>query len=445
MKFRRFLLEKILSKTHGGNIRDLVEYYHQFFAKNELEKARDQKDLLNSTLKEVYASVPYYTNLFDSIADKNTDLLQKFTKIPILTKQTIRENFEDLKSTKKDLSFFENTSGGSTGEPVLFLQDKNYQINMWAAKWCFFEFCAAFPDNLVKVWGALDELSKNQKVKGQLIDWLYQRNILNAFDLKNTDIENYLDIIVNSKPTFLEGYVEAIYELALKVEDKNFNGLKGVFTSAGLLQLEKKEIIEKAFGVPVFNRYGSREVGDIACTRSGDSTLLVNGAFNLIELLDDNGNPVKEGEIGGIYITQLHNKIMPLVRYDVGDSGVASKMIDIGGITSVQAFSEIRGRKNTIIETTDARVDSAALTALFFYRTGKEAFKGFGKYQLVQYEKDRFEFQYVVKHRDEWEKEKPIVEARLLKALGQSCKINLKEASTIENLSSGKYEFIRKA
>jgi phenylacetate-CoA ligase len=43
------------------------------------------------------------------------------------------------------------------------------------------------------------------------------------------------------------------------------------------------------------------------------------GDLALIEILDDDGNPVKEGERGAIVITMLKKEAFPLIRYKIGD------------------------------------------------------------------------------------------------------------------------------
>ena len=68
--------------------------------------------------------------IFDEIGliTENTNIhTDKLGQIPILTKEIIRQEGENLYSDELNKrGAYENTSGGSTGEPVRFMQDKVY-------------------------------------------------------------------------------------------------------------------------------------------------------------------------------------------------------------------------------------------------------------------------------------------------------------------------------
>jgi len=82
-----------------------------------------------------------------------------------------------------------------------------------------------------------------------------------------------------------------------------------------------REKVEEVFGCPVYNRYGSREVGDIAgeCKYHQGLHVLPWGSY--VEIVDEAGNLVEPGVEGRILVTCLTNYAMPLIRYDIGDRG----------------------------------------------------------------------------------------------------------------------------
>lgn len=80
----------------------------------------------------------------------------------------------------------------------------------------------------------------------------------------------------------------------------------------------RKEI-EEVFKCNVFNRYGSREVGGIACNCADETDLHLSIWNQYVEILDDYMQPVGPGKIGKAYVTTLNNKVMPLIRYEIGD------------------------------------------------------------------------------------------------------------------------------
>lgn len=80
-----------------------------------------------------------------------------------------------------------------------------------------------------------------------------------------------------------------------------------------------KADIESALRGSLREHYGSREMGPMAfdCQRADGMHLLMSQ--HLIEIVDDNGNAVPEGEVGRVLVTDLHNLSMPIVRYNIGD------------------------------------------------------------------------------------------------------------------------------
>ena len=76
-------------------------------------------------------------------------------------------------------------------------------------------------------------------------------------------------------------------------------------TSAGILYPKYKELIEDVFHCPVFNRYGSREVGDIACDCEKHEGLHLNIFNHYIEIIDEEGKNCEPGKMGEIVVTTL--------------------------------------------------------------------------------------------------------------------------------------------
>jgi phenylacetate-coenzyme A ligase PaaK-like adenylate-forming protein len=103
---------KIYEREKHMNWRNLI--VEPFYFKNiDYSEYR-----LENILKHAINNTKYYSQF------KNKSL----EEFPILTKDIIRENFENLKSNDLDKrNWFLNTSGGSTGEPVKFIQDMEFR------------------------------------------------------------------------------------------------------------------------------------------------------------------------------------------------------------------------------------------------------------------------------------------------------------------------------
>jgi phenylacetate-CoA ligase len=321
----------LLLKLSGSRISHNINVIKKLYYTNTNEKYNYQQTALERLLEHAYKNVPYYKQLFDNqkIVIQKKVLLEKFDKIPILTKKIIRKRFEDLKSrTLYKRKWYFNTSGGSTGEPVKFIQD-NFYSDWNIANKIHIKMLARqnIGSREIRLWGSeRDILKGKENLKVRLQNFLYNRIDLNSFKIEKKDFHKFLTIWNRFKPTWVEAYVQSIFEFSkyIKKNKIKIHSPKGILTTAGTLYSNIKSEIETIFNCPVFNRYGSREVGDIGCSNHSNE-LVLNPWNHYIEILDKNYNHVNPGEKGKIYVTTLNNYSMPLIRYDIGDFAVKSE------------------------------------------------------------------------------------------------------------------------
>src|SRR5690606_29766283 len=144
----------------------------------------------------------------------------------------------------------------------------------------------------------------------------------------------------------------------------------------GPLYPEMRQEISKAFNSAyVYNFYGSREVSAIATEVKGLQGMYVMFDNVLVEILDNENNPVKRGEEGEIVITTLNNYYMPLLRYKIGDRAIKGDDLEWG----VLQMEKVIGRTLGVIYRNDGpKIDGQFFTTLFFNK------KGIKSFQLVQ-------------------------------------------------------------
>ena len=181
-------------------------------------------------------------------------------------------------------------------------------------------------ESLKSIYGARAEIlpSGTESRRARLLLRLSNTTILNCFVMTPVEMRRYIALLNRVKPKLIVAYAGAMYELARFAEREGL-GVEpqaAILTSADMLYPFMREKIEKAFQTTVYNRYGSREVGDIACERPGYRGLWVAPWGNYVEIIDSEGRRVPDGDEGDIAITSLTNFAMPLVRYRIGDRGV---------------------------------------------------------------------------------------------------------------------------
>lgn len=93
------------------------------------------------------------------------------------------------------------------------------------------------------------------------------------------------------------------------------------------IESESRARAEVALKCPVISVYGTREFGLVlagSCRNNRDA-MHIAGEHVYFEILNQRGIPVPVGEAGQVHLTGLNNTLMPLIRYDIGDTG---KIID---------------------------------------------------------------------------------------------------------------------
>src|SRR2546423_8189267 len=94
---------------------------------------------------------------------------------------------------------------------------------------------------------------------------------------------------------------------------------KSILVGAEKLHPFQRELIERVFGAPVFETYGSREFMLIGAECDRHDGLHLTAEQLLVEVLEDDGSPTPQGEEGNVVVTDLYNYGMPFIRYATGD------------------------------------------------------------------------------------------------------------------------------
>ena len=333
---------------------------------------------LQLLLKHAYNNVPYYKALLDDTGLVNEGRIElksinQLRALPLLTKDIIREQKDNMYSLDiNERKAYRNTSGGSTGEPVVFMQDMKYMVNNLASTYLARSWRGAgLYDSTVVLWGAERDTFEGKKPFTQVVkDFLLNTLRLNTFVLSGDVIECYIKILNKRKPRLIISYVQSIYTMAQYAREKGIKVKKqqAIHAAAGTVFPFMREEIEKVFGCKVFNHYGSRETGPIASECSNHKGLHIMMEHTLVEVLDKNGKPCISGEEGEIVITTLNNYSMPLIRYKIGDIGVIDKENNCDCSCNYSKLASIKGRVTGIFKTANGGVvDGESFTHLFYF------------------------------------------------------------------------------
>jgi len=444
-------MQKVLYPLSLRLLSERLPYLKELQRAEHLSKKDSEettRGLLSTLLSHAHQHVPYYRRVLEDVGVVNASGsvdLDRFSHLPLLTKSIIRTRTEELKSDDIDKrKWYNNSSGGSTGEPVPLVQDTEYKDWVGSGKLLFDLWSGYAPgDPKILLWGSLNDLYIGREtLKIRFRRWLKNEIWLNTFRLTPEQMKKYIQIINTVKPVQILAYAESAFGIARFVETEGIriHSPKAIMTSTGTLYPQMRETIERVFQAPVFNRYGSREAGDMACECEAHAGLHVPPLTHLVEILRPDGSPAPPGETGEIVVTPLRNFSMPLIRYRIGDMGAWAEGPCPCG-RHWPFLKEVTGRVSDIFVTTNGtQVHGAYFPLLFFFTWVK-------KFQVVQED-----YNHVVVNLVEKTKESDPRTAhagdldeiawKVRAAMGEDCRVDFEFLDDIQPTASGKYRYL---
>lgn len=244
-----------------------------------------------------------------------------FERLPVVTKKELREHFDEFVNPGMRQFLKVSTTGGSTGTPTKTGYDGRIPEEVYS--WRLQSRFGVYPwDDHAYIWRDT-RTSRLAKFKNSALWWPTRHLKLNASFITEEAIADFLTKYNRLKPALLQGYVGAVTQVAQYVIDRKMRvwSPKVVWTTSAPLRPSNRALIEKAFGAPVCDEYGSCELRWIACQCPECKGLHVNAEHVNIEFVDDNNRPVPKGEYGRTLLTNLEDEVFPLIRYENNDRG----------------------------------------------------------------------------------------------------------------------------
>lgn len=399
-----------------------------------------QTGRLNVLMQNALAHSPWHANrirqagLTDAV-QAGSMTLDDLSRLPTMDKRDARDNVEQLVWREVPGGVFQYTTGGSSGEPLIFYFGRARQAADAAGRLRARRWWGVQPgDREVYLWGAPVELNKTDRIKS-LRDRLVNQLLLNAFEMSPARMDDYLQAMQRWNPRAIYGYASSLALLAAHADARGSRpklpALRVVSTTGEPLFPHQRELIERVFGVPVSVEYGARDAGLMAL-QSPDGVLLQMSETHLIEVLDDAGNPVEEGEA---VVTSLVSEAQPFIRYRTGDVVRRSGRTDPGG-RGLEVLDAVVGRQTDFIVAADGRI-MHALAVIYVLR----AIPGVAQFKLVQHAVDRVEVQVVPDAR--WgDDAREAVLHGLRARLGSGLDVDLRLLDAIAPEASGKHRYV---
>lgn len=283
-----------------------------------------QWQALTRLLAHAYQTAPFYTRRFDEVGVKPEAISspRDVEKIPPLTRDDIRNHFEELRSSRfsaKDLA--QAATGGTTDTPVPILRSRQSLLEKNAIQLGFNRWAGFLPgDKVFYLWGARQDFAEHPSWRWRLYDRYFMRQVWAPTSLFNEGVlEGYRQSLNRFRPRIVYAYPTplALFCEYLRESGKPFRRPVSAICTAEPLMENQRRVIEAAFGCRVFEHYGSREFAMIAGECEQHQGMHLNPAAAYVEFV-----PVRGAEVEGLHeilVTDLLNYGMPLIRYRIND------------------------------------------------------------------------------------------------------------------------------
>jgi len=211
-------------------------------------------------------------------------------------------------------------------------------------------------------------------------------------------------------------------------------GIRVAFVTSETLYGDQRLDIERVFGCPVANGYGSREAGFIAhqCPAGG---MHITAEDVIVEIVDERGRPLPVGRSGEIVVTHLATGDFPFIRYRTGDVGTLSDRGCACG-RGLPLLADIQGRTTDFVVAQDGTV-MHGLALIYVIRS----IRGIRQYKIIQESLDSTRILLVTDPGfNAWDED--TIRKGFGQRLGSGVRIDIERVAEIPREASGKYRYI---
>ncbi|HSW50230.1 MAG TPA: hypothetical protein VLH09_08650, partial [Bryobacteraceae bacterium] len=244
------------------------------------------------------------------------------------------------------------------------------------------------------VWGSERDIGRQVSLRIRLHHRLLNELPVDGYNLTPQTAARVCDLVGRQPGSAIYGFTSMLEYVAEKTLENGWAPAAGsmavAWNGGEMLFPRQSDLFRRAFGVPILNRYGGRELSAMACQYEEHGPLWVLRPWLFMEVVNESGRPAGPGESGRLIWTSTICRGTPFLRYDVEDLGsFDAPRADESGVT---ALRELDGRLAGLLELPDGR----KVSALFW----NHAFKGFAEvrqFQVVLCEEGSIQFLLVGK------------------------------------------------
>lgn len=337
-----------------------------------MSKSFDQ--LWTETFRHAAEHSPFYRELF-----RGAKAVPAFDSVPLLDKQALSERNLDFLCVPRERVVEIVTTSGTTGNPLLWMLTEADVKRLAVNEQLSFGCAGLTANDTVLVAVAMDRCF----MAGQAY-WLGLREI--GCGMVRTGAASpllVLEMIQRVQPTAIVGVPSFLRIVADKAREagvdlkqssvKKLICIGEPIRDAAFQLNHSGAALEAVWGARVYSTYGVTELANSLCECEAGQGGHLHEEQLLIEILDDAGQPVPDGEVGEVVATTFGVEAMPVIRYRTGDCAALFRGPCACGRTSPR-LGPIIGRKNQKLKFKGTSLYPATLAAVLEQRADVESF-----------------------------------------------------------------------
>ena len=395
-----------------------------------------QQERLRQVLHTAVHHIPYYRETWDE-QEKKAALQNDLTRLPLLEKEPLRQNptafLDQSRRVWPQMTFH---TSGSTGTPIASiwtideLRESMALREVRSAGWAGVSFKMA----RTTFSGRIVEPDPNSTGPFYRFNLVERQAYLSPFHLSPQTAQKYVDALRKHHIKWLTGYAVSYYLLAQYILDQHIDvpPLEAIITTSEKVTAKMREVMEAAFGCPVFEEYSTVE-NVLFASECESGNLHISPDVAIVEILREDGTPCEPGETGEVVATSLMRQYQPFIRYRLGDVAQWSDKLCACG-RGMPILREVIGRIEDVVTGPDGR-QMVRFHGIFIDQPN--IIEG----QIIQERLDHIRVK-IVPTKAFNQTDKDDIVRRVQTRLGPDMQVTIETVTTIPRTASGKYKAV---
>jgi len=260
------------------------------------------------------------------------------------------------------------TSGGLPIETVYSikeLRDTYALAGLHMDKFIFRKhFPAGIPSWVIMTLADNDMWSSGTMIGG-VLQWAESTNFIAAGPMSELVYRHILSFKGNKAIMGMSREIEPLVELGAHVPLEDRENFRLAIYGSGLLQARKVTELKTTYpNLQILSYFASNQAEAIGLQHQSGGFLNAVPGLHFIEIVDDKGRWVKEGEEGELVITRLHANEAPVLRMQLGDRMIRRAFRNSEDLKTLQM--EFAGRSSDIIHIGETHYQAARVLACLY-------------------------------------------------------------------------------